>query len=288
MRYFFLIIMLLSPTTACASRLEFTQQPNAVRIGDTFATSLVLHSDTDSINALEGSVLFDSALSLIDIRLAGSLVPLWVTPPVEKEKGNVSFAGVLPGGYQGDGTVFTLVFKAIQKGTAHISLSSDTAAYKDDGRGTKATLVLSKYILSVGSASGAPQTVQLEADNTPPETFLPSINSGTPFGLDGPVLIFTTQDKNSGIASYEIARSYASRAKEESLTWRTVQSPYVLEAGDSTYYLYVRAVDRAGNTRVVTIPPQEFSPIAVVLLWWPLLLIGLLGAIILFIRYYRR
>ena len=288
MRYFFFIfLLLLLPATSFAAEFRLDQHPGSVRAGDSFAVTLLLDTGTDSINALEGSVHFSSTLSLADIRLQGSLVPLWVSSPSEKEKGIVSFAGVLPGGYQGEGSMFTLVFKASEKGTARISFGGDTTAYQNDGKGTAAKLFLPALSFSIGIPSGTPRSIELEEDVSPPEPFTPVVSSGEPFGLNGSVLVFMTQDKNSGIARYDIARSYFQQAKENNLSWDVVSSPYALVSGDSTHYLYVRAVDRAGNTRVEVVPPQEFSIIVFVLAWWVLLFLGALGLVILFARFYR-
>lgn len=285
MRYFFFIMFLFFPAASFAAEFQLEQQPSSIRVGDTFVTTLSLHTGTDVLNAIEGTVRFSQALSLVDVRLQGSFVPLWISSPTEKEKGVVSFAGVLPGGYQGEGKIFTLVFKAVEKGTARIFFGSDTTAYQNDGKGTTAKLSFPTLSFSIGTPSGAPRTINLEEDASPPEPFTPVVSSGEPFGFDGSVLVFTTQDKNSGIARYDIARSYYQRANENSLSWNVTASPYLLTSGDSTQYLYVRAVDRAGNTRIEVVPPQKFSVIAFVLAWrWVLLLGAMIGFVILFVR----
>lgn len=284
MRYFIFILLLLLPATSFAAELHLDQQTNAIRVGDTFATTFFLDTGTDVINAMEGSLQYSSMLSLVEIRLQGSLIPLWISSPVETGEGAVSFAGVLPGGYQGKGNIFTLVFKALQKGTANISFGKDTKAYENDGKGTAAKLFLSTDSFSVGDSSGTPQSVGPEEDIVPPESFTPVITSGEPFGLHGSVLIFMTQDKNSGISHYDMARSYYQNAKESSLLWEPTQSPYALVQGDATRYLYIRAVDNAGNTRIAVVPPQEFSIIAFLFSWWPLLVLLVSIGVILFFR----
>lgn len=269
MRYFFLASFLfLLPAASFAAEFRFEQQPISVNVGDTFSISLLIQTGEDIINAIEGSVSFPTLVSLTDIRLEGSLIPLWISPPAEKGEGLVSFAGVLPGGYQGDGNVFTLVFTAIQKGTVHISFGTDTKMYLNDGKGTTAKLSLPAYSFSIGASKGVPHTITLEEDVVPPEPFVPLVSSGEPFGIEGSVLVFTTQDKNLGIVRYDIARSYYKNVKEEDLSWHEAQSPYVFEGRDSTHYLYVRAVDRAGNTRVAMIPPRELSIMILLHTWW--------------------
>jgi len=280
-------ILLLFPATSFAAELRLEQMPTSVGTGDTFVINLVLQTDSETINAIEGSLHVSSAISLVDTRLQGSLVPLWISPPTEKEKGIVSFAGVLPGGYRGEGNVLTLVFSANQKGVARISFGSDTVAYRNDGQGTATKLSLPVLSFPIDASDGTPNIVSLEKDVFPPEPFTPIVSSGEPFGLKGPVLVFTTQDKNSGILRYDISRSFYGNAKEFDLSWSAAQSPYLFFAGDSMQYLYIRAVDRAGNARVVIVPPQNFSPMAFFLGWGPLLLCVVIGAVILGARWRR-
>ena len=281
MRYILFLIVLFSPTVSFAAELRFDQSPTTVRAGDTFIVDVTLQTGGDTINAVEGSVHFSSELSLSDVRLRGSVVPLWVAPPEKKEAGVVNFAGVLPGGYSGKGNLFTLVFSANQKGTARISFGGNTAIYQNDGQGTAATLALPALAFPIDASIGTPNVVNIEKDVLPPEPFTPTVSAGEPFGLTGLVLVFTTQDKNSGISRYDISRSYHGTAKESDLSWSAAQSPYKFVAGDSAQYLYVRAVDRAGNTRVAVVRPQEFSPIAFVFDWWPFLLLITIGVVIL-------
>lgn len=287
MRYLFFIALFLLPATSFAAEFRFEQQTSSVRVGDTFIVNLLLYTETDVINAIEGSVHFPPSLSLSDIRLRGSLVPLWISSPMEKEKGTVSFAGILPGGYQGTGNVFTLLFKATQKGTARISYGADTKAYQNDGKGTAATLSMPALSLSISPSSGTPADRTLEKDSLPPEPFTPEIIPGEPFGFEDPVLIFTAQDKDSGIARYDIARSYYRNAKEENLFWHEAHVPYAFVEGDSARYLYVRAVDRAGNTRIAKVQPQEFSVIVFALTYWYWILL-LVFLVILPTRFYKR
>ena len=86
MRYFLLGFLLLFPAPSFSATLQFVQQSSEVRVGDTFTTELLLYTDADIVNAIEGSVHIPDTLSLVDIHLSGSLVPLWITPPTENGK----------------------------------------------------------------------------------------------------------------------------------------------------------------------------------------------------------
>ena len=236
-------ILFFSPYVLYAAEFQLKTEAIAPRAGDIFIVDLFLDTQSDVVNALEGSLVFSSNLHLRDIRLSGSLVPLWVTPPQEKETGFVEFAGVLPGGYQGTpkrenqrgprGNVFTLMFQAQAPGVATIALNPQTAVYLNDGEGTRAKLTLAPLSLSVGPSSGRPQEEVLENDTTPPEPFTPLVTPGEPFGYTASVLVFSTQDKNSGILRFDVARSYNRYAIKKNLSWQEAESPYVLREEDA-------------------------------------------------------
>lgn len=277
-------ILFLIPAFASASELRLEGPFSPVRAGDTFIVGLSLDTRNEAVNALDGSLTFSSNLTMDSIRLAGSIVPLWILPPMEREPGLISFSGVLPGGYQGSparvgitgrSNVFTLVFKAQKSGIARISFGPETAVYKNNGEGTRDTLSAPALSFHIGAPSGSIRTDSLPQDTVPPEPFVPFILSGESFGYAGSVLIFSAQDKDSGIQEYAIARSYSSHPREEKLSWRAAESPYALTDEGSDQFLFVRAIDRAGNTRVEVVPPQRISVMALLYRGW-FILLGLL------------
>lgn len=285
-----LFILLVIPAIAGASELRLEKSSASVRVGDTFILSLSLDTQDEIINAFEGSLNFSPNLKLKDIRLAGSIVPLWISSPKEKEGNVVEFAGVLPGGYQGStddvssaqrGNAFTLVFEALGEGVARVSFGPETAVYRNDGDGTRAALQASSASFPILASLGTASKDVFPEDTIPPEPFAPLIMPGEPFGYAGTVLIFSAQDKDSGILRFDVARSYNKYAREKGLSWQGAESPYALSQKDLDKYLFVRAVDRAGNTRMEILPPQIKSVKTFLHEWW-LVVLGLLlfGAIL--------
>ncbi len=280
-------LLLFLPSFVEAAELRLETGMISPRAGDTFIVDLFLDTQSEVVNALEGALIFPSNLVLRDIRLSGSFVPLWVSSPYEKETGVIEFAGILPGGYQEQnsarprGNVFTLVFQAQRAGVATITFTSQTAVYLNDGKGTRAGLTVAPLSLSIRPSSGSPQEAVLENDTLPPEAFTPLIVSGEPFGYAGPVLIFSTQDKDSGILRYDVARSYNRYAREKNLPWQETESPYVLTAEDADTYVFVRAVDQVGNTYRAFVPPQKPSIMTLLYTWWFVGLVLFVGVILL-------
>lgn len=283
-----LMLLLVAPAVASAAQLHLEKSATVVRVGDMVVITLLLDSTTSAINAFEGSLHFSPNLALQDIRYSGSLVPLWVERPEEKETGTVTFVGVFPGGFQEKGNLFTLVFAARRAGIANLSFGHDTKAYLNDGSGTQASIITPAVLsFSILLSTGAPHTLVLD-DTTPPEPFTPLIVPGEPFGYSGSVLVFTTQDKDSGILRFDIARSYNRHIQEKDLSWQEVESPYVLSLQDADQYIFVRATDHAQNTYTATVPPQKTSiSLFGAPTWFILLFLILLGASLYWYRHLR-
>ncbi len=295
-----MLTLLLLPAFANAAELRMKASTSSVHVGDTFTIGVSLNTQKKSINALDGALTFSSNLKLSGIHLAGSLVPLWIVSPTEKAFGTVSFAGILPGGYKSStlpktstqqGNVFTLVFTALSSGVARLTFEPHTSAYLNDGKGTYTQLATPMLTFHISDATSVKKSPVVLTDTVPPEPFTPIITSGKPFGYAGKMLIFVAQDKESDILRYEIARSYVSNPSFDSLSWQDAKSPYKLLTSDSDKYLFVRAIDKAHNMRVSTVPPQHLSVTAILHQWFVWLIIIFGAVVILFFarrRYLHR
>ncbi len=68
-------------------------------------------------------------------------------------------------------------------------------------------------------------------------------------------MTFATQDKQSGIDHYEIQESRSS--KIDAGKWKTAESPYLLIDQELHSFIYVLAIDRQGNERVIKVFPRK-------------------------------
>lgn len=288
MRTFFIALLLFLPSFAFAAGIEITRPSMPVHTGDTFLLTVTLKTDTDAVNAVEGTIELPVHIKLSSVRLSGSVVPLWVTAPEEKSPGKISFAGVLPGGFQGTGVLFSLAVTAQEAGTFNVALAPDVKAYSNDGNGTEVKLTARALSFAVEKSAGAPSSASIPKDALPPEPFVPQFASGEAFGIPGTVLVFATQDKDSGVMRYEVAHSYNSFADEKNLSWSQTESPYALTKDDAGRYVFVRATDYEGNFRVAKVSPPHFSPLAFVATWWIPLLVFIVLAVILSMRFLKR
>lgn len=235
-----------------AERVEFVQ-------GEKFEVFLFLDTEQESINAFEGIVSFpQDVLEVSEVLSSSSLVSFWLEEPSLVAPGAISFSGIVPGGYAGhDGYLFSVVFLAQQKGQATIAMNG-AKALKHDGKGTAAPMRFSDAKLIIAPGTVNLQQEQPEKDTEKPETFMPAIAHDSAI-FDGKYfVVFTAQDKGSGIDYYEIKETRF-RLLEPLTKWIRVESPALLQDQELSSYVYIKATDRAGNSRVESVEP--FNPI---------------------------
>ena len=90
-------------------------------------------------------------------------------------------------------------------------------------------------------------------DKELPEDFNPTIER-VPNIFDGKYfIVFATQDKKSGINNYMI--------REGTWGWfSTVESPYLLKNQTLDRKIFIKAVDKAGNERIVVLNARNQAP----------------------------
>lgn len=259
------------PASASAASLYLDPSSGTYGPGDTFIVSVRLNTGSDCINAANVSITYPaSSMRAVDFSKGGSIFSLWVSEPkLDIQKGTVSFAGGIPGGYcgriQGDPSLTNTIGKVVFTVTdgsaknATIRLSNTSALYLNDGHGTKVVPdVNSATITLAPSAVQAqnPWLTEVGADTTQPDPFDVIVESTKSVFGGRYYLVFSTVDKQSGIDHYEMVING---------TWQKVTSPHVVDDQTLQSGIEVRAVDKAGNIRLGTyvpgaVPPRETSP----------------------------
>ena len=255
----FAVALLAGALPACAAELSVAP-PGAPGVGDQFLVPITLDTEGESINAIEGNLSYPSStLTLREIRRGNSLISIWLEEPKELN-GSIRFAGITPGGFAGSSEeLFTLVFEAKSAGSARISFENGHA-YLNDGDGTETKLSLAPSVFSIGAKGSGTRVAPLaESDSYPPSSFQPTLGRD-PSIQDGQWFVaFTTNDKSSGIDHYEVAESEWGTLPFTSLTWTRAESPFVLSDQSLHSFVYVKAVDRAGNERIESLSPTHPS-----------------------------
>jgi hypothetical protein len=284
-----LFLLLFLPLPTLGAEFYFAERSPAVA-GQTFRVDLVLDSQGETLNAVAGQVVFPSdELTLSQISYGETIVSFWVEQPVAE--GNfVKFSGIIPGGYLGrDGVVLSLWFLAPASLSKNSLEMIKAEALLSDGLGTAAKLTVRPHEIKLSEvASGAPITADQISDVFPPEPFNPEIVRTPEMYDNNYFLVFSTQDKNSGIIKYEILETshavYNKNKKnwepEGEALWVTAESPYVLSDQKLQSYIFVRAIDRADNVRTVYLLPEHDKK-GYNLYYWTLLLLLLVTSFVL-------
>jgi hypothetical protein len=248
---FFALFFLALPSVTLATEIRLDTNKAHARINDEFIVDIIAHAD-EPINAIEGAIVFPfELLEIRAIRDGGSSVNFWIEKPNIQES-SVVFSGITPGGFFGtNNRLFSIVFRARQQGIAALSVANFKAIKHDDA-GTEVFLKFKNTAIEITAGNSGIQQETMK-DSEPPEDFTPSI-IGEPNIFDGRyVLLFATQDKGVGINRYEV--------REGKWGWFTqVESPYFLKHQKLNVDVYVKAVDYAGNERVVVVPASVHSP----------------------------
>ncbi|HKN69065.1 MAG TPA: hypothetical protein VJW73_22445 [Gemmatimonadaceae bacterium] len=294
-RFLIIASLLLAAAPAHAARLYFTPIPSAVGVGDTFPLTLMLDPQGADVNAVDGVVLLSDGLTIAGIREDNSIVPLWVTRPTIEGGRTSTFSGVIPGGFSGvlspfwegghPGALYTLEIEATQPGSARVTVGPGLQILANDGKGTQLPATAEDAVFAVGQQPTRPADNEPQ-DTEPPEDFTPVVGRSADLFDNAYFLAFATEDTGSGIDHYEVAES-RSHIPASSASFVRVESPYRLHDQSLGSYLYVRAVDRAGNATVAVVPPAHASVLRTYLwLLLPLVLLLAYGAFILLRKRY--
>ena len=247
----------LLPQMVFAAQISFDAKTTQAQVGKKFEVILFVNTEQENINAFEGKVTFpNNLLDLKEIRDGNTIVNFWIEKPKARDN-TIVFSGVTPGGFNGrNGLIFSAIFEAKKEGVAKFGVN-DARTLRNDGIGSTAVLSIVPFemVISKEAQVKIPALPKI-ADREQPELFVPEIARDESISDGKWFIVFVTQDKASGIDYYEVKES-----RQKILTffsrWRVAESPYVLQDQELRSYVFVKAVDRAGNERMVKINPQN-------------------------------
>jgi hypothetical protein len=262
------LCLLLAPSSAIAAEVAFQPSEHLTTQANPFTTTVTLNTQGENINAVEGIVVVNPGVGK-DITLSdsGSVVTYWVTRPVwDANTGVIRFSGGIPGGYTGgSGILFSIILPPHEGASIDRAITfSDFKAYKNDGIGSSASVTTGSF--SLGDIAGQidegiREQLYIDGtrkDNIPPEPFSPQISRGDNAHEGKWVINFHTVDKQSGIDHYEIQETQSGSL--DSGKWITASNPYVLQDQNLHSFVYVIAVDRQGNERIIKVSPRNPLP----------------------------
>ena len=270
-RFIFLLFItysLLYAVPALAAKLELVSSISEIGVGQEFQVDLILDAEGEDINAAQGKIIFsENLLELKNSNDGNSVITFWIQKPVYVEGKGIEFSGVIPGGFSGvlgpyykggkPGKILSLVLKTKNEGNGSVEIK-DAKVLLNDGKGTEADAKISGLQFQVSNLIPSTKYQILDSKDTdPPELFTREV-SRDPNVFEGKwFLVFAAQDKVSGIDRYGEQETWSREPDRNK--WQTVESPFVLKDQSRTSYIFVKAIDRAGNERIVVVT-QKFAP----------------------------
>jgi len=262
-----LLFCIFIPLKAGASILYLEPSSSGYYQGDTFLVEVRIDTEGQCINTVKVELSFaNNVLEIKDFSQGNSLLSLWAEEPeFSNETGLVSFSGGIPGGYCGElagdpGTsnlLGRIIFQVYQNPlinkpiNTRVEFSENSYVLLHDGLGTKAPLVTQGAGFNI--LSGIPEFPRqewqelLKGDTILPESFSITLEQDS-IVFEGKYFItFSTTDKQTGIAHYEV--------REGGGEWKKADSPYLLKDQGLNDTIRVKAIDKAGNEYIAEYIP---------------------------------
>ncbi len=239
------------PKPSFSAEMFFQTEKILYGKNEDFIVKVFLDTDSVSVNAVEGKIVFDDVLEIKEIIDGNSSINFWIEKPSNNLKGEIVFSGITAGGFNGqEKFLFSVIFKAKQEGKAIINFK-DAKVLKNDGIGTSVVVKKTPLDISISNDSSSIKEIVSIDDNNPPEDFKPSIGIDPSIFDSKYFVVFSTQDKGSGIDHYEVREGFWGE-------YKVAESPYVLEDQSLTKKIYVKAVDKNKNELTVVVTAQNY------------------------------
>ncbi len=283
--FFFVLFCMALPLTIEAASLYFVPQSKTVYLNDIFIVEIMIDTEGEEVNACEVNVKFSPEnLEIIDVSMGNSILSLWpMAPFYSNEEGTLKFTGGAPDGFSQQQLLGKIIFQVVAGGRAEVKFQEKSRVLLNDGKGTEAKLnTRGADFELLPEKREIPQNEWeniVKNDTVPPEPFEVIVSSNEDLFGEKYFIVFSATDEQSGINHYEI--------KEGRGGWKIGSSPYLLEDQSLKSEILVKAVDKAGNERVVEVkgvPLGKFDW-ADILLW---VVLVILTAVVVWLIIIRR
>lgn len=235
-------------TSASAAKL-FLQPVAASDTPGQFTVDIMLDPEHISINAIEGVLELPKGVTVTGSNDASSVIGMWVGTPTQEGQ-SVSFSGVIPNGFEGlinpfhadarsPGVIARLSLAATTEGEQTFYFSG-VHGYANDGTGTEVPILAGSDTFALFASD-----VSATEDHNAPLEFTPEVVKDPLLFDNEYALVFAGRDLESGIDHYEV--------KEGGRAWQRATSPYLLIDQKLRGEILVKAIDRAGNSRVESV-----------------------------------
>lgn len=255
--------------TSEAATVFFQTDGGKTNPGRVFTVDVLVNAGNEDLNAFEGKILFPQNLKLVNINDGESIINFWAEKPrilENKLNGNnvIEFSGITPGGFSGvlgpfqgthPGKIFSFSLSSPSNGLFEIQ-AKDFNFLLNDGLGSPVKVTIAPLKISVSGAIASSSTTQINRSLSIPEEFTPQIASDPTIWDGRHFLAFSTEDKKTGINRYEVAET---KKETDDKIWIPAESPYLLKDQSLSSYIFVKAVNNAGNVRIGELKPTASS-----------------------------
>lgn len=236
---------------ARAAIVSTVQTPETT--GGTFVIEVHVKADTNAINEAEGTIVVPAGVSSIQISEAGSAFPLWTQAPTYSfSSHSISFAGGVPGGIAvGQDVLLFTIYGNTQAPGTYVFEPIGISVYQNDGSGTKDTVTSEPVSVIVTSIDAKPKDVlaaKRSQDTVAPELHVALGHDASLFD-NRYFLSFYGSDVGTGIDHFDVSEGFGAFKKADNY--------YVLSDQKLGSLIRVRAVDGAGNSKVVYVLPTH-------------------------------
>jgi hypothetical protein len=250
-----ILIVCIIPKISLAADIFFDAAKKSISPGEDFLIQVFLDTKDKKINAMEGSAVFTpEVVDVKDIVDGNSSVNFWIEKPHLIAHSRIVFSGITSGGLEGGrNLLFAVVFHA--KNSGILTLSSDhTQVFENNGLGTQVALIEKPLVVSIKKGiDTSAKNYEYALDYNPPEEFTPMLGSDPSVFNGDTFVVFSTVDKGTGVDHYEVSESPWFYFGFWHSRYVRAESPYVTKDQHLLSSISVRALDKNGNQRIVTL-----------------------------------
>lgn len=149
------LIVFLLPQISSAAELNFKVVSNDITNDKTVLVEVRIDPQSKKLNVVEGTIKFegiDSKNLMVEVLNDESVLTIWPTVPVYlKEEKAIRFTGGVPGGFNKEGLLFSMLLKPSSNEDIIISWT-DGSAYLNDGNGTKEVVTAKNMVINKDTA----------------------------------------------------------------------------------------------------------------------------------------
>ena len=212
--YIYVCALILSlPLSSWAAELFFDASGQVVQVR--------INTEEVVVNAVAGTIIFPPELVTVQSMSDGnSALNFWIEKPQQHTAGRISFSGITPGGFRStDALLFSFIVRVKEGSTGELS-AQDIQVLRNDGKGSPVPTTVRVLRIPTLSLSGS--STEALRDKFPPEDFHPIIARDPNLFEGDYFLVFSTQDKGSGVSAYAVREGYWG-------DYKAAQSPYLLD-----------------------------------------------------------